>query len=184
MNALAANLDQVKTPKPSLWAIIKSPQGWLATWFFSGRFPWMPGTMGTLAALPFASAMVEHGGKPVLVAAAIIVSILGIFISNSYMTRFNREDDPSEIVIDEVAGMWIALLPAMNNPLSWAVAFVLFRFFDILKPWPISWADKKLPRGLGVMADDIIAGIFAAAGVILTQHYIVLALQQTHYAIP
>ena len=70
--------------------------------------------------------------------------------------------DSKMIVIDEVAGQWIALLPAALNPALILIAFILFRFFDILKPWPISFIDKKVPGALGVMGDDIIAGLFAA----------------------
>jgi len=72
------------------------------------------------------------------------------------------EHDSGAIVIDEVAGMWITLLPIAYSPIHILLAFALFRFFDIVKPWPISWCDKKLPGALGVMADDVVAGIFSA----------------------
>jgi phosphatidylglycerophosphatase A len=167
------------TPKPRLLAVIKNPYGWLATWFLSGMFPKISGTVGSLAALPFAYFLYSAGKMPLLAVCAVAITLVGITISNQYMSAFGREDDPSEIVIDEVAGMWIALLPAMFNPFSWAVAFIFFRFFDILKPWPISWADKKLPRGVGVMMDDVIAGIFAAACVYGVQYGVIHYLQ-TH----
>ena len=171
----------ITTAKPRFFSAIKSPWAWLATWFFSGMFPKMPGTIGSLAALPFAYYLYKAGSVQLLGACAIIVSLVGIWISNQYMNAFGREDDPSEIVIDEVAGMWIALLPAMFNPISWTLAFILFRFFDILKPWPISWADSKLPRGLGVMMDDVIAGIFAAACVYgIQEGFIYLLIKNQH----
>ena len=81
--------------------------------------------------------------------------------------------DPGEVVIDEVAGMWIALLPA--GLIWWQIllAAMLFRLFDILKPGPVGWADKRLPGGLGIMADDLIAGALAAL-VLATGNGIVL----------
>ncbi len=164
------------TPRPRLIAVIKNPYGWLATWFLSGMFPKISGTVGSLAAIPFAYYLYQVGKMPLLAVCAVAITVVGIYISNQYISAFGREDDPSEIVIDEVAGMWIAMLPTMNDSLFIALAFIFFRFFDILKPWPISWADKKLPRGLGVMMDDIIAGIFAAACVYGAQQGFILML--------
>ena len=74
--------------------------------------------------------------------------------------------DPGAIVIDEVAGQWIALLPVATTVWwQWALGFALFRFFDIFKPWPVGWADRRVKGGFGVMIDDVIAGAYA--GVIL-----------------
>ena len=73
--------------------------------------------------------------------------------------------DPGSIVIDEVAGQWLALVfAAPDNPWHFFAAFLLFRFFDIIKTWPASWAQDQLPGGWGVMMDDIVAGLYAAAG--------------------
>jgi phosphatidylglycerophosphatase A len=69
--------------------------------------------------------------------------------------------DSPQVVIDEVAGYLTTVLLAPNQPAIWALGFVLFRFFDILKPWPVGWADRRLPGGFGVMADDILAGLYA-----------------------
>jgi len=77
-----------------------------------------------------------------------------------------NKKDPGSIVIDEVAGQWIALIPASPNLSAYALGFVAFRFFDILKPGPIGWADRNLDKGLGIMVDDIMAGI-CAAGIVL-----------------
>ncbi|MCM2344649.1 MAG: phosphatidylglycerophosphatase A [Alphaproteobacteria bacterium] len=139
----------------------KDPAIWLATWFGCGLMKPGPGTWGTIGALPFGILLLAFGGVPFLVLAIIGVSVLGYWAAGRF-ERQSGEHDSGAIVIDEVAGMWVALLPtALNIPLVVA-AFILFRFFDILKPWPISWADKKLPGAFGVMADDIIAGIFVA----------------------
>ena len=99
----------------------------------------------------------------------VLISAAGVWASGAYATRVEL-DDPSQIVVDEVAGQWLALLPMAV--VSWqavAVAFVLFRIADIFKPWPASWADRELDGGLGVMADDWIAGIFAGLGLWLLQ---------------
>lgn len=136
------------------------PLNILATWFWSGKSPWMPGTAGTLAALPFAHAIQLYGGKESLFAAALLLFFIGIFVADQFMKRSFTSHDPSEIVIDEVAGVWLLLvaLPASLN--AYLFAFVVFRFFDILKPWPISLCDRKVGGGFGVMFDDLVAGIY------------------------
>jgi phosphatidylglycerophosphatase A len=96
----------------------------------------------------------------------VAVSLAGWWASGAH-SRLTGRDDPGEIVIDEVAGQWIALLPAS---LAWpdiAIAFLLFRATDIVKPWPASWADRTIHGGLGVMADDLIAGVYAALALFL-----------------
>lgn len=120
-----------------------------------------PGTWGTLGALPFGILMLVLGGWPVLLGAAILISVVGYWASAQY-EQLSGKHDPSEIVIDEVAGMWIGLLGAGISGWSVALAFVVFRALDIVKPWPIGWADKKLPGAWGVMTDDILAGIATA----------------------
>jgi phosphatidylglycerophosphatase A len=105
-------------------------------------------------------------------ALGFFFSILGIFAADKYC-RQTQKEDPSEIVIDEVAGQWLAAAAplflnwfyganAAISAVQLLVIFLLFRFFDILKPWPISWCDEKIPGGFGVMIDDILAGIAAA----------------------
>lgn len=146
----------------------------LATWFYSGLAPKAPGTMGSLAALPFAWLIIERFGLFGLVGAILLVFIAGLWASKVYMAETGR-DDPGEIVIDEVAGQWIACLPiaAMMStlPLSlgpFILAFAAFRVFDIYKPWPIKIFDRR-HDAWGVMMDDVIAGIFAA--IIVTGFY-------------
>ena len=141
-----------------------------------------PGTWGSLVALPMAWLIHLIGGFPLLIVAVIATFIKGLWATD-IMTR-DAEDakdpkdhDPSEIVIDEVLGQFIALLPlsyaAWSKGLDitvlwpgWVAAFALFRLFDITKPGPIGWADRR--KGpMGVMLDDVIAGVFAAIGVII-----------------
>ena len=148
----------------------KNPAIILATWFGCGLMKPAPGTWGTLGALPFGVFMLVFGGWPALLAGVIIISAVGYWAAAKY-EELSGTHDSSSIVIDEVAGMWIALLPAALNPISAALAFLLFRAFDILKPWPVGWADKKLPGALGVMADDILAGAIAAVLLYGIRHY-------------
>ncbi|UWQ89616.1 phosphatidylglycerophosphatase A [Aliisedimentitalea scapharcae] len=133
-----------------------------------------PGTWGSAVALPLAWALHTLGGFPLLLMGTAFALIVGIWATREY-TSHGGDHDPSEIVIDEVAGQFTALLPlsyaawAHDIPVlamwpGWIAAFVLFRLFDITKPGPIGTADRR-GDALGVMLDDIIAGVFAAIGV-------------------
>ena len=136
----------------------------LATWFGSGYVSKAPGTVGSLMALPFGYFIADYFGMIGLLVSAVLVTLIGISVSNTYMAQAD-EHDPGPVVIDEVAGQWLALLP-IAAMLTWQgvfAAFVLFRIFDIFKPWPISWVDREVPGGLGVILDDVLAGIAAAA---------------------
>ncbi len=147
----------------------------VATFFGVGLLPWAPGTWGSLAALPAAWLLHGLGGFPAL-ALATLVAAAGGWWAIAVAMRGQDDHDPSEIVIDEVAGQWLALWPLSAGlwhggaeawlfpwP-GWVGAFVLFRLFDILKPGPVGWADRRSDP-LGVMLDDLIAG--ALAGLVL-----------------
>ena len=150
------------TPKPtnpSFWR----PPILLATWFGAGVLPGMPGTWGSLAALPFAWVIHMKFGPNGLAIATTIVLAVGVWAADVYAKEIG-DDDPGAVVIDEVAGQWLTLaLAAPLDPIFYAAGFLLFRVFDILKPWPVNWADDQLKGGLGIMADDIIAAGYAAA---------------------
>lgn len=137
----------------------------IATWFGSGLLPKIPGTWGSAAALPFAWVIMWLGGPWALLAAAIIAFVVGIWAAGEYSKHAGIKD-AGPIVIDEVAGQWLTLLPAGLNPVLFIIGFFLFRAADILKPWPANWADNGLDGGLGVMLDDIFAGIYAALGLL------------------
>ena len=139
----------------------KHPATWAATWFGCGLIRPAPGTWGTIGALPFGIILMMTGGIPALLIGIIIIFPLGLWASKHF-EQMVREKDSAMIVIDEALGVWIAMIPAVLTASSVATAFILFRFFDILKPWPINWLDKKLPGALGVMLDDVMAGIYAA----------------------
>jgi phosphatidylglycerophosphatase A len=147
----------------------------IATFFGAGLLHPAPGTWGSLAALPVAWAICVLGGVWVFLAALVVVTLAGVW-AIGVETAGGGDPDPSEIVIDEVAGQWIALLPVMIGAThvgadalklwpGWVAAFVLFRLFDIWKPGPIGWADRR-KGAWGVMLDDLIAGAFAAVGVV------------------
>ena len=148
----------------------------IATFFYVGYIRPAPGTWGSLAALPFAWVIITFSGTYGLIFAAILAYGLGLW-ATKVETSGKDNHDPSEIVIDEVVGQWIALIPVaygatmMNVDTlhlwpGWIAGFALFRLFDIAKPWLVGWADKR-DDATGVMLDDVIAGIFAAVGVVV-----------------
>jgi len=141
--------------------LARTHPAWLiATFFGVGRLPGAPGTWGSLAALPLAWLFLDHLGPAWLIGAAAIVFLAGWWASEQYV-RASGETDPGAIVIDEVAGMFVALAVAPPDLLYVVAGFALFRIADIWKPWPVSWAERTFKGGLGVMADDILAGIYA-----------------------
>jgi phosphatidylglycerophosphatase A len=164
----------------------------LATMFGIGRARMAPGTFGSLAAALLAYPLLQwpHGWA-VMALGILIITALGSIAAQAYMEAHRIPEeavlhDPSAIVVDEWAGQWLTfttwhawmffmavdgdagaeLLGEMaGDPLHLFFGFVLFRFFDILKPWPIRWADRKIKGGFGVLLDDLLAGI--AAGTVL-----------------
>lgn len=138
------------------------PAALIATWFGAGLLPWAPGTWGSLAALPFAWIIGSNFGTSALIIAAAIAFLVGWWAAERVEHATGIEDSNS-IVIDEVAGQWLTLAAAPPSPLGFAIGFLLFRLFDITKPWPARWADRTLPGGFGVMADDAIAALYSVA---------------------
>ncbi len=147
----------------------------LGTACFVGYLRPAPGTWGSLFALPLAWLLHVIGGFPLLAVAAAAYFAAALW-ATARMTAGGADHDPSEIVADEVVGQWIALFPlsyaAWDRGIDilamwpgWVAAFLLFRLFDIWKPWLVGWADRR-GDALGVMLDDVIAGVFAAVGVL------------------
>ena len=139
----------------------------LSTLFGIGRAP-VSGTVASAVALPFAWIIMAHGNGAVLLVASLIALGVGIWSCDVYVRATGR-DDPSECVIDELAGQWLACAFAPLSLWGFALAFILFRLFDIAKPWPIS-AAERLPGGVGVMMDDMLAGLVAGLLVLLAAH--------------
>ena len=141
--------------------LLRQPIHFLALGFGSGLAPVAPGTFGTLAAVPIVIAL-QHFGWIAHVTFAIAAILFGIYICGESARRMDVHDHPG-IVWDEITGYTVTMLAAPSHWYWLLAGFVLFRFFDIVKPWPIREADHSLPGGLGIMLDDIIAGVFAAA---------------------
>jgi len=148
----------------------------IATVCYTGYLRPAPGTWGSLAALPLAWLIYEAGGYWLLIVLGVVLFFAGVK-ATEHMAAETGDHDPSCVVVDEVVGQWVALLPvvigASNAQVEitalwpgWLAAFVLFRLFDIWKPGPIGWADRK-ETAVGVMLDDVFAGIFAAIGVVV-----------------
>jgi phosphatidylglycerophosphatase A len=132
----------------------------LATWFGCGLVPRAPGTMGTLGAIPL-YLLVAQGGRPAVVVAAVVVTLVGVWAS-SVVARDLGKKDPQLVVIDEVAGLLVTMIPVPTVTWQAVVAgFVLFRALDMLKPWPIR-AFERLPGGWGIVMDDVAAGVVGA----------------------
>lgn len=133
----------------------------IATGFYSGRVPGCPGTWGSLAALlPWF--FLRQLALPSYLLMLGAVFVVGFFASGS-AEKILHQADAGPIVIDEFLGMFITLTCAPDHPAAWALGFVLFRVFDILKPFPCSWFDQRIHGGIGIMMDDVIAGIYALA---------------------
>ncbi|WP_297810197.1 phosphatidylglycerophosphatase A [uncultured Helicobacter sp.] len=130
------------------------------TLFFSGLSPKAPGTIGTLVALPFAWAIGYYIASSTLLLLALLISVIAIQIINDYEKQ-GMAHDCSEIVIDELAGVWISVSMIGYSFFGLVLSFVLFRLFDIWKPSIIGRVDKEVKGGLGVMGDDLLAGFFA-----------------------
>ncbi len=132
----------------------------LATWFGCGLSPVAPGTAGTLGALPL-YLLVAPAGPWAVALAALVISAIGIAASGRVARRRGVED-PQLVCIDEVAGVLVALTAARFEVLDVAAAVVLFRVFDIWKPWPVRLLERRLPGGWGIVGDDLAAGLWAA----------------------
>jgi phosphatidylglycerophosphatase A len=144
-------------------ALWRHPAGWIATGAFSGLSPLAPGTAGSFAALLPWLALRELPW-PMYLGVLALVFAIGCWAC-AWVVRSLRVSDPGIAVIDEFVGQWLTLLPLLGLPFSivWTLlGFVLFRVFDVWKPWPVSWADRRVKGGLGVMLDDVLAGVYAA----------------------
>ena len=148
-------------------AYLKNPLHLLSLGFGSGLAPFAPGTFGTLVAIPL------YWCASQLTLTAFIVTIIAGFVFGVFLCGYTSKalgvHDHSGIVWDEIVGYFITMLAVPFDWLWVAAGFVLFRFFDIVKPWPIRWVDKHLQGGFGIMFDDVLAGIFA----MLALHFLI-----------
>ncbi|SEK23630.1 phosphatidylglycerophosphatase A family protein [Ectothiorhodospira marina] len=152
-------MPKKSTQTPLARQILRDPVHFLAFGFGSGLSPKAPGTAGTVAAIPL---FLLLQGLPLwsyLLITALVVAV-GIWLCGESSRRLGVHDHPG-IVWDEIAGFLITLIAAPAGWIWIIVGFALFRLFDILKPWPIGWLDKHLEGGIGIMLDDVLAGIYA-----------------------
>ena len=141
---------------------LQKPSHLFATWFGIGLIRPAPGTWGSLAAL-----LIWYFAEFLHSSINIVLPIFILFswLACSQASQDSQSKDHSSIVIDEVAGMLVALSFVAHEIIIYLWAFLLFRFFDIWKPWPVSWADNNVKGGLGILLDDLIAGL-SAGGII------------------
>lgn len=155
--------DRKKLTPDQRRRLLASPAGWIACGLGSGLAPVAQGTFGSLAAiLPWL--VLRQLGLPLYLLVLALTFALGVWACNVAGSAL-AVDDHRSLVWDEFVGQWLALLPLLLLPAPWwmvAVSFGLFRLFDVWKPWPIGWLDRYLKGGLGVMVDDVVAGVYAA----------------------
>lgn len=166
-------LNQSKTPEQKKTSgckgIFRDPVHWLAFGFGSGCVPKAPGTMGTLAAIPVYLLIADVSLWQYLLLTSLMF-VLGIWMCGRTAEKLGVHDHPG-IVWDEIVGYLVTMIAAPEGWVWLIVGFALFRLFDILKPWPISLADKELSGGFGIMIDDVLAGIAAFIVLHLIAYY-------------
>lgn len=147
---------------PSFRELLRDPAALLAFGFGSGLARWVPGTMGTLAAIPFYILAANFLTLPYYVAMLVLSFLLGIYFCHRTARKLGVHDHGG-IVWDEFVGYWLTMIAV---PLTWywvLAGFVLFRIFDMIKPWPIGVIDRRVGGGFGIMLDDVLAAVPAAA---------------------
>jgi phosphatidylglycerophosphatase A len=155
-----------KVPPRLLW----HPLGFLGFGFGSGLVPVAPGTAGTLAAVPLYLLLRDLSLGDYLAVVALLF-LVGLPVCAHAVRQLGVHDHPA-IVWDEIVGYLVTMVAAPPG-LVWIVAgFVLFRIFDILKPWPIRWCDRRVPGGFGIMLDDLLAGVLSAGVLQMTSRWL------------
>ena len=144
---------------------------WIATCFKIGYLPLAPGTWGSIFAVLLWWVFLKDLNLYFFGLIIFLFFIIGIFSSDIMIDELG-DNDPSYIIIDELVGQWLALLFLPEGLINIAISFLLFRFFDIIKPWPIPLIEK-LPKGLGVMSDDVAAGFITLSFIQIINIYII-----------
>lgn len=164
MSADSVNTHEPHTAAPAKQRVTRdqltaNPANFLALGAGSGLAPKAPGTFGTLAAIPIVLLMPSN--VAIYCAIVLVLFAAGVWLCDTCANNLGVHDHPA-IVFDEWVGYLITMVAAPRSWMFLALGFALFRLFDILKPWPIGMADKRVSGGLGIMVDDVIAGVFAA----------------------
>jgi phosphatidylglycerophosphatase A len=164
---MALHLQQLKegltisANNPSPTELLRSPTLLLAFGFGSGLSKLAPGTVGTIAAVPLWWLLAQLS-QPLYLTTVLVAAIVGISICGRAAQQLGVHDHGG-IVWDEFVGLWVTMAFLPVSCVSLVVGFCLFRLFDIVKPWPMSWLDKNMSGGLGIMIDDIAAGLAAGS---------------------
>ncbi len=147
-------------PAQANWHFLRQhPAYWIAFGFGSGLSPVAPGTVGSLLAFPLYALTLAHFSLPWLIVVLLAAQLLGVWVCDK-TGRALGEADYGGIVWDEIAACWLILACVPQRWDWWLAAFVLFRLFDIWKPWPIREADRHVKGGFGVMLDDVLAAVY------------------------
>ena len=163
-------IETKASPMTARQVALTTPTGFLAFGFGSGLAPQAPGTFGTLAAIPV-YLLLTHLSWPWYLATLMVSFVVGVYLCNRASDMLGVHDHGG-IVWDEFVGLWLTLFLI---PMQWQwllLGFVLFRFFDIIKPFPIKWLDQKVSGGFGIMIDDVVAGLYAWLILYLTVNYL------------
>lgn len=155
---------------------IAKPRVWQNFWHFlafgfgSGLARKAPGTWGTVAGLVFVP-LLQWLALPLALGIIVLAALFGVWLCGKVADDLGVHDHGG-IVWDEIVGIWISLILLPASWEWWLAGFVAFRFFDILKPWPINWLDRRVSGGLGIMLDDVVAGVLAALVLLLGQYFL------------
>ena len=168
MTGADANIDAVGSRRVPPRALLRGPANFLALGGGSGLAPVAPGTFGTLVGVPALLLMPESPAGHALV--LICLFALGVWCCDACARDLGVHDHPA-IVFDEVVGYLVTMFAAPRSLGYVVLGFALFRLFDVVKPWPIGPVDRRVGGGFGIMADDVIAGVFAGIGVHLIARF-------------
>jgi len=141
----------------------------LAVWFGCGHVPVAPGLAGTLGAIPL-YLLLRPLGPPAIAVTAVALTVIGIWAAERVARRLGGKD-PQIICIDETAGVFVTWIAARPTLFGLLAGVVLFRLFDQTKPWPARLAERRLPGGLGIVLDDVAAGLWGAAMLLLLRRF-------------
>ena len=155
-------------PRPPASALDKVAHV-LAVWFGCGHVPVAPGLAGTLGAIPL-YLLLRPRGPGVIAVAAAVLTVIGVWAAERVARRLGGKD-PQIICIDEVAGVFVTWIAARETTVGLLAGVVLFRLFDQTKPWPARLAERRLPWGLGIVLDDVAAGLWGAAILLLLRRF-------------
>lgn len=142
---------------------------WIAAWFGCGFLSPGPGTWGSFGGLMAGLFIATLFSGLALLLGVFLISAVGFLAAERFDSAMNTHDSKM-IVVDEVAGQWIAMIPALGSVPLLLLSFILFRGFDIIKPWPVSHFEKNVAGAAGVMGDDIVAGLIAAVCIIMVRY--------------